>query len=95
MVLKPWIDGNFPKISSVAIIKKLETLKKEWSRIQKDRPQYTAEVEQEVTGRLRRTFNLAPVDFFQKIKEDSTISTKDQNAKITFLKDYLEEEGSR
>jgi hypothetical protein len=84
-VSKPWIDGNFPKISSVAIIKKLETLKKEWSRTLKDRARYTAEVEQEVTGRLRRTFNLAPVDFVQKIKEDATISTADQDAKITCL----------
>ena len=89
------MDGNFPIISSVAIIKKLEALKKEWSRILKDRPRYTAEVEQEVTGRLRRTFNLAPVDFVQKIKEDATISIAEQDAKITYLKDCLEEEGSR
>ena len=59
--------------SYVASIKKLETLKKDWSRILKDRPQYVPEVEQEVRSKLGKTFNIAPVDFVQKIHQDATL----------------------
>ena len=57
------------------------------SRIFKDRPRYDTEMEQEVAGRLRRTFNIAPVNFFQQIKEDATLSSVEQDDKISFLKD--------
>ena len=95
-VKKWWLEAGFPVFDrDDKIIEKLSVLKAKFDKQRKNPRIKEAQKEQIVNIMKSTTFNIAPLDWEKRIREDRFLTKEANITRTNILQDYIGEEASR